>query len=105
MTQDELSQYITAQVSALKSDVFVFSGGIDERSAARFIDCVVEKAERKPRSCLFLTTGGGDPHAAFRMARCWRTYYQSTRLLVVGPCKSAGTLLAVGAHELALGPC
>jgi len=54
---------------------------------------------------LFLTTDGGYPHAAFRMANAIRLFYPKGKfiLFVLGRCKSAGTLVAVGADEIVMG--
>lgn len=52
---------------------------------------------------VFLTTFGGDAHAGFRVARCLQHNYQHVRLVVPSYCKSAGTLIAIAAQELALG--
>lgn len=49
---------------------------------------------------LILFTGGGDPDSAFRIARYFQEKYERFTLYVTGYCKSAGTLLALGAHEL-----
>lgn len=58
----------------------------------------------KAKACtIFLTTYGGDPHAGFRIARCLRHHYERVRLVVPYFCKSAGTLIAIGADELAIG--
>ncbi|KAI1692778.1 serine dehydrogenase proteinase domain-containing protein [Ditylenchus destructor] len=43
---------------------------------------------------------GGDPHAAFRIARALGANYESVRALVPRYCKSAGTLIVLGASAL-----
>ena len=53
---------------------------------------------------LFLCTNGGDPHAAYRLARLLRGCHKSLRLLLAGPCKSAGTLVAIGSDSIAFAP-
>jgi hypothetical protein len=63
----------------------------------------LELYKRNEKCTLFLTTSGGDPHAAFRIARCLRHHYREFRLAVPSYCKSAGTLIAVAANELAIG--
>ncbi|WP_414488427.1 SDH family Clp fold serine proteinase [Stenotrophomonas maltophilia] len=55
-------------------------------------------------SCtVFLTTRGGDPNGGYRVARCLRHYYKHVRLVVPSRCKSAGTLIAIAANEVAIG--
>lgn len=52
---------------------------------------------------LVLATFGGDPHAGFRIARSLQHYFpDGFRLLVPDQCKSAGTLIAIGAKELVI---
>ena len=57
--------------------------------------------ERRPNLLMILVTNGGDPDAAYRIARCIQNHYTKFTVCVSGICKSAGTLLLLGAHELA----
>jgi len=89
------------------SDLYLVSGRIDSGSgstADMLIDAVAKRSPRAPSVSLILTTYGGDPHAAFRMGRCLQSHYSDIKVLVVGPCKSAGTLLALAAHEVVIAP-
>lgn len=64
-----------------------------------------EKNGTKQENCLLiLTTPGGDPNAGYRIARCFQKKYKSIRLVVASFCKSAGTLMAIAANEIAIGP-
>jgi hypothetical protein len=65
-------------------------------------DLIVKSLERRRRKnlLLLLVTEGGDPDAAYKMARCLQSRYEKFSLFVSGYCKSAGTLVAIGAHEL-----
>jgi len=85
-------------------DVLVFSGAISIDTADAFVGVIPARPRRKKNVALFLTTYGGDPHAAYRIARALRRSYTQVRLLVCGYCKSAGTLVAFAADELAFGP-
>ena len=89
-------------------DLYFYSGSISATNVAIFHN-VIEQARSRERSraSLVLTTLGGDAHQAFRLARLFKSHYPragARRLVVVGPCKSAGTLIAVSADELAMGP-
>lgn len=84
----------------LDSDVFIYNGDIDP---------VLHKLLRshvgtsgKNRAFLLLTTPGGDAHAAYRVARHFQESYKDFVIAVWGSCKSAGTLLAIGATELVI---
>ena len=84
-------------------DLLLFSGPIEDSSSDRMIDLVCSEPRSNKAVSLFLTTGGGDPHAAYRMVRCLQGTYADIRLLIAGRCKSAGTLVVVGANSLAFG--
>ncbi|WP_418319950.1 SDH family Clp fold serine proteinase [Piscinibacter sakaiensis] len=63
-----------------------------------------QEGQARAKCTVFLTTYGGDAHAGFRVARCLRHHYkEGVRVVVPSYCKSAGTLVAIGANELAIG--
>ncbi len=85
-------------------DLFLYSGSVDPVSVNNlFIAVLARQTEPRSNVSLMLTTWGGDPHQAYRMARLFQKFYSTFRVVVMGPCKSAGTLVTVGAHELAFG--
>ncbi|MFG6458724.1 SDH family Clp fold serine proteinase [Roseateles sp. BYS96W] len=88
------------------NDFIVISHPI-ERALHHKLTTVLEKNKQnggtRKKCTVFLTTYGGDAHAGFRVARCLRHHYKSVRLVVTSYCKSAGTLIAIGADELAIG--
>lgn len=70
----------------------------------RVLDKHREQGKVRTKCTVFLTTYGGDAHAGFRVARCLRHHYKKgVRVVVPSYCKSAGTLVAIGANELAIG--
>lgn len=99
------------------SDIVLFIGRIDRPYDDIFITRV-KNWKRRTNVLLILTTLGGDPHAAYRMARCLQETYGTVaeeghvappdakepggqfRLLVDTQCKSAGTILATGANVI-----
>lgn len=89
-------------ITSLESDFFLFSGPINYQNAGKFLD-MVEKQKHRENVVLILATFGGDAGAAYRMARFLKKTYSVFRLLVFGFCKSAGTLLALGADEIIMG--
>ena len=98
----DLSIYRADEVAEqLDADVIYFEGPISQILAHRIIsEC---NARRRRANVLFImVTFGGDPNAAYRIARCFQMNY--TRFLFHAPfhCKSAGTLVATGAHELVM---
>lgn len=83
-------------------DHILISYAID-RDLHQLLSRRLDLYRRFEKCTVFLTTYGGDPHAAFRIARCLRHHYKDVRLAVPSFCKSAGTLIAIGANELAIG--
>ena len=81
------------------ADVIVYNGTIKRWFDRSFIDLVAQKRKR-PNVILILVTTGGDADSAFRIARALQRNYERFTCFVSGFCKSAGTLIAVGAHEL-----
>jgi len=84
------------------ADVLVYSGAIDAPFDARLIDACAEPRQARPNVYLILVTYGGSAHAAYRMARCLPRKYKRVIACIPGPCSSAGTLFAIGAHELVM---
>jgi hypothetical protein len=99
--QDALKNAIVACTA--DQDMFLYSGGIYEDYVAQAMNTVAT-AKNKDRVTIVLTTDGGDPHAAYRFGRFLQSLYSYIRVLVVGRCKSAGTLVTMAANELAFGP-
>ena len=85
-----------------KCDVLLYNGPIIRGADHEFIQMC--RARRKRPSVLWiLTTSGGDAHVAYRMARTIQQMYKQVRIFIPGWCKSAGTLIAIAAHEIIIG--
>lgn len=82
-------------------DVILYNGEI-ERPWDRLLADHCGSLKPRPNVLLVLVTHGGDPHAAYRMARCLEQQYEHFKAFVIGPCKSAGTLFVMGAHSLVM---
>ena len=84
------------------ADIFVYSGEIEKPFDERIIrECCNRK--RRENVILILCTYGGSPSVAYRIARCFQQKYTKFIIWIDGQCKSAGTLLTVGAHEIVIG--
>lgn len=90
----------------LEADICIISGALRFRLDDDVIACV-EGSKRKKNILLLLTTFGGDAAVAYRVARCFQGAYHDGEFIVFVPdvCKSAGTLLTVGAHKLIMANC
>lgn len=86
----------------LDSDLFLYSADIDENNADKLIETIRNKSIRRKNVVLILATHGGDPDAAYRITRFLKQTYSKFTLLVFGYCKSAGTLIAIGADEIVM---
>ena len=81
-------------------DIIVYSSAIDRAGYNTFCNKIPK--QRKKKLLLVLSTFGGDPDAGFRIARAAAHYYGNENffILVPGYCKSAGTLVCIGASKL-----
>ncbi|MEZ4414626.1 MAG: hypothetical protein R3E10_02655 [Gemmatimonadota bacterium] len=85
----------------LDADLFVASCPMSRATAERLIG-VWADAQHRPNCGLILTTDGGDAAAAYLIARFLKRAYERFTLYVFGRCKSAGTLVALGADEIVM---
>jgi len=86
-----------------EGEIYVYSGPLRRNSVDEFILSLHTRTDRMDNCALFLTTFGGNPEAAYRLARGLQELHQEFTLLVAGPCKSAGTLVALGADKIRFG--
>ena len=82
------------------ADVLVFNFGIEMGFDWAFHEFLRARKLKRKNLILYLTTEGGDADAAYRIARFIQDRYENIRIVVAGWCKSAGTLVCVGAHEI-----
>ena len=86
-----------------EADIFVVSGGINRRLADWLLEFFDRFKQTRPNVIVFLCTFGGDPNAAFVIARTFKRNYKKFSVFISGYCKSAGTIIALGADEIAMG--
>jgi hypothetical protein len=84
------------------ADLYIYNAPILAARVDRLRNLVCAKKPKRDNAILFLTTLGGDPDAAFRLAACMRRKYRSFAAYIFGVCKSAGTLAVTGADRLVL---
>jgi hypothetical protein len=111
---------IAAVAEAHDADILGYFGDISA-TEDDWLYRVLATRRRRKNVILILTTRGGDPHVAYRIARCLQTTYKTvTRktgsppketkaegkftVLNVSRCKSAGTIIALGANEIWMTP-
>lgn len=94
------TQIMRRIVETWDCDILLFNAPIERPRDRRMINALANRNCR-PNLFMILVTRGGDPDAAYRIARSIQNHYERFTLCVSGICKSAGTLVALGAHELA----
>lgn len=85
----------------LDADLLLYNAPVERHLDQRVIE-LCSDMRRRTNVGLFLVTSGGDADAAYRIATCLQNKYKKVTLFVSGYCKSAGTLVALGAHEIAI---
>lgn len=97
------TELVSKLVKTADADVFLYAGEMHPPADRIFSKCVQANVSRK-NVILFLATFGGSADAAYRVARCLHSSYPdgTVSLNVVEVCKSAGTLIAIGASELVM---
>ena len=81
------------------ADILFLNGPIDDESSFAIID-ICEQRNRRKNVIFILVTEGGSAHAAYRIARCLQELYDRFSFFASGYCKSAGTLVGIGANEI-----
>lgn len=84
------------------SDVLFYTGNINRTGYRLTQGAIQRRTKRKNTLALVLTTGGGDPHAAYKIARCIARSYPNFAIWITSYCKSAGTLMCLGAKEIVM---
>jgi len=103
---------LAIQIGGESTDVIVYAGGMWPGNDLELCSTVRENPYRRENVLLLLTTFGGLADTSYRIARCLQEVYSSGEFITFVDtfCKSAGTLLALGAdrlimsHDAELGP-
>lgn len=98
-----LEAAVTALSAAAPGRDFIAISAEVGRELHTALSRLLETSKSNENCTVFLTTFGGDPHGGYRVARCLRHHYKHVRVVVPSFCKSAGTLIVIGANELAIG--
>ncbi|WP_434684969.1 SDH family Clp fold serine proteinase [Pseudanabaena minima] len=93
---------IQSVIDELDADAFLYSADISEENADKLIQTIRDQSPKRENVVLILSTYGGDPDAAYRIARILKQAYKKFTLVVFGYCKSAGTLVAIAADEIVM---
>ncbi|MFC5848374.1 SDH family Clp fold serine proteinase [Deinococcus petrolearius] len=98
---NNLPDAIRFLANSADADIYVLSGEISRAMADQVIDAI-SSSKDKENAYLLLTTYGGSADAAYLIANTFKKFYEKFTLVVFGYCKSAGTLIALGADEIVM---
>jgi hypothetical protein len=99
--EDPISRIATSFADSADTDFLLLTGNIERGYDDKLLD-MLEGMSRRSNVLLLLCTHGGNPDAAYRMARGLQNGYKKFTVLIAGRCKSAGTLMILGAHEIVM---
>ena len=99
---EKVSEQANAVASALDAGVIVYSGDIDSLGISGLLKAIQPSKEQpiKDNILVLLTTFGGDPDCAYKIATLLQKISKKFYLCIPSRCKSAGTLIALGANEI-----
>lgn len=80
--------------------MFLYVGPISRHGYECITNLIPSDGEKQEGAALILSTLGGEPDAAYRIARALRYNYERLDVIIPSQCKSAGTLLLIGASRL-----
>ena len=95
----EFSEIVESVSNNLSADILFYNGPIERPNDQELIDKCISR-RRKENILLIMVTIGGDADPAYRIAKCLQTKYKKFIFYASGCCKSAGTLIALGANEI-----
>ncbi|AZD01356.1 SDH family Clp fold serine proteinase [Pseudomonas chlororaphis] len=84
------------------ADVYLFGGPLERSYENAMLMLIQHKKNRKKNAVLHLDTYGGHADAAYKIAKAFKRNYDRLTVMVFSDCKSAGTLLCLGADELVM---
>lgn len=85
----------------LDADILLCNEKLQRHLDQRIIELCCSR-HRRTNVALFMVTGGGDADVAYRISACLQRKYTKFTFFVPGYCKSAGTLVGLGANEIAI---
>jgi len=87
-------------ISRLDCDLIIHAGGIGSGQESHYVSIFDAQKQRSTHVILWLTSPGGDPDAAYQIARLLQKRYEKVSVFINGWCKSSGTLICLGANEI-----
>ena len=84
------------------TDVVLYNAPIDNEGFYRLAEACIDQDRVAQNVLLILCTFGGRAEAAYKSARFLQDNYKSFTVFIPNQCKSAGTILAIGANKIVM---
>jgi ClpP class serine protease len=97
--EDQRQRYGEIVGNEYEADVYFYSGPVGDVGLGRLTK-EITRGKCRDKALLILTTNGGTANAAYQIARLLHKTYGEFILFTPSYCKSAGTIIALGAHRL-----
>lgn len=98
----KIKEVVLSIADKLNADVLLYAGDIASPADRDLIELINDRSTRRKNVFFILTTDGGSADSAYRIARTLQQKYGKVVLFVDSFCKSAGTLIALGADEIVM---
>ena len=101
-TEKSIDDLANVVAEEYESAVILYSGPIWDEGYGKLFEALhlPEGKQRETGVLLLLATNGGSPAAAYQCARLLQFAYEKFYVCVPRVCRSAGTLMALGADEI-----
>ncbi|MER8503260.1 hypothetical protein [Mesorhizobium sp. M0204] len=100
---EKWNEIIDAAEAEYDADIYFYSAPIDDEGFGAITQHVTEN-KRRDRALLILVTNGGLANSAYQIARLFQTQYKHFAVFTPSRCKSAGTLIVLGASMIFMDP-
>lgn len=98
---ENITEAANSVADKFDASIFVYNGKIDLKGFGGLIGTMLPKeSPLRPNALLILATPGGDANTAYQIARVFQETFKQFYLFVPHRCKSAGTLIALGAQQI-----
>jgi len=99
----QLREALNKAEELLGGDIVAYNGPINEDGYGQFVQAT-KNIKADQGLVLALVTYGGSADSAYRIARYSQNYFKDFIVYVPSACKSAGTLIALGASKIYMSP-
>lgn len=99
----EIAEFAKLASEEMEADVLLLNAPMQYGLEKQVRKLIKSRSSRKERIVVILVSAGGLADSAYRTCTAVRSFYKNVTICVPGWCKSAGTLMAIGADDLIIG--